>query len=152
MFPNSVSEGESKLVTSAWPPFLCTWLWQHAASKGTMEEKKVFRVRCGKRCNGRIESGWWWWWSCTNIASLSKVGNVEFILLIKSNLLWTVTQDPVGTNEYLIILFGNSTGLWVRRPELEPGWAALCTAWESQFTFPWFTCLLVNMDLIIHIP
>lgn len=115
-------------MTSTWPPFLCTWLWQHAASNGTMEEKKVFRVRCGKRRNGRVESGWWWWWSFTKIASLSKVGNVEFILLIKSNLLWTVTQDPAGANGYLIILFGNSAGLWVRSPAPGPGWAALCTA------------------------
>lgn len=67
------------------------------------------------------------------IPSLSKVGNMEFILLINSNLLWTVTQDPVGTNAYPIILFVNSTGLWARRPVLGPGWTTIYSTLGKSF-------------------
>lgn len=102
VFPNLMAKSKSKLVASAWPLLLWAWLWQNSILKAPWKKRRALGSDVGREVMSVLKGAVVC--SCGKISSLSKVGNMEFILLINFNFLWTVTQDPLGTNECLIIL------------------------------------------------
>lgn len=125
---------------------------QIQSQKAPWMERKTLGSAVGGGSMSVLKGGEGRWCFCTKISSLSKVGNVEFILLINCNLLWSMTQDTVETNEYLVILFGNNTGLWVRSLRPGPDLTAICAALGKPIQISLAHLSPCEVDLIIQNP